>query len=1179
MAQHLDAIAFPLHGARLIEASAGTGKTYTIASLVLRLLLGHGEPATCHRSPLTIDQILVVTFTEAATAELRERIRQRIRLQRQYFLLGQAPAHDPVGLALLRDLPHHQQAAQVLLDAERQMDEAAVYTIHGFCQRMLKQHAFESGALFEAELIQDQSHILHLAVVDYWRIHFYPLDLELSQIIVDIWPDPSALQMELQGLLSKPNLIVLPPLSAQSLADKHQQILDAINHVKQAWLAAGSELMDVISDSGVSKRSYTKKNLPTWFEAVTEWAQQATLNYKVSDKLIKFSQQELHSKTDKGAVPTHSVFELIEQLLNESLSIKELALQQALAWVKARLSKAKQQTNELSFDDLLLNLGAALSAGNGQLLAERIGQAYPVAMIDEFQDTDPTQYHIFRHIYGASKSSGWFMIGDPKQAIYGFRGADIFTYIRARREVNDHYTLADNYRSSPSMINGVNQLFLHGSKPFIYEPDIQFQAVNYPQGKAEKQWRFHGVTPAALQIWLSQPEAGLSNKQDYLTQMALTCANQINRLLHAAQQGNNYIESSDGCQKPITAGSIAVLVRTGREAARVKQTLAEQGIKSVYLSNRDSVFDTPQAVDLYRILAAVLTPTDDRLLRAALSTALFNYSAMALNALFENESAWESKIAQFVAYQALWQKQGVLVMIRELLLKQGISARLLSELTGERELTDLLHLAELLQQASFELEGSFALVRWYMEQINNANGNADDQQLRLESDQNLVQIVTIHKSKGLEYDFVLLPFVCNFRQETTALYHDEATGQQYMDLMRSTEHLETADKERLAEDLRLLYVALTRSVHACYLGVAPLKSRVGKSGISDLHQSAIGYLLQRGEPMDLAGLIEQLAVLSQHCADVTIVAPDDEPEPLYRPTVDPRPLLPPPAFTREIETNWWVTSYSALSRFHEHAPLPRVEELPVVVEVDAEIDAGKSVFTFYKGARAGTFLHTLFEHIDFASADRTSLNTLIAHQLEQEGYEPEWLEVLVEWVGQVLAKDLGQGFALADLTPDKKLVEMEFYLPMASMSAGPLNQLLLRHDRLSQRAGALQFNTVQGMLKGFIDLTFEYQGKYYVLDYKSNHLGNQLTDYHSQAMDQAMIEHRYDFQYQLYSLALHRFLQQRLPDYDYDTHFGGVFYLFLRGMQAGGDGVFFTRPDARFIMALDQLFAGEALTC
>ncbi|MFO6425334.1 exodeoxyribonuclease V subunit beta [Motilimonas sp. KMU-193] len=1177
MAQPLDATTFPLHGARLIEASAGTGKTYTIASLVLRLLLGHGDNQTRHQQPLTIDQILVVTFTEAATAELRDRIRKRIRQQRLCFISGDA-GDDPVAKTLLAEIPDWANAAQVLQDAERQMDEAAIYTIHGFCQRMLKQHAFESGALFEAELLQDQSHLLYLAVVDYWRIHFYPLDLNLSRVVYQLWSDPSQLQTDLYGLLSKPNLIVLPALDEQSLADKHQGILDRITKVKSTWLAAVSELHDLIANSGVNKRSYNSKNLPKWLDDVTQWAQRPTLDYEVCDKLAKFSQAELAAKTSKGEVPTHDVFALIEQLLAEPLSVREHILHHALNWVTARLSQAKQQTNELSFDDLLLNLGSALAQEAGGALAQSIGQAYPVAMIDEFQDTDPIQYQIFQQIYGSNSAAGWFMIGDPKQAIYGFRGADIFTYIKARREVSHHYTLAHNYRSSPAMINAVNQLFLHAKAPFIYEQDIAFLAVDYPAKKPVQHWLHHDQAPAALQWWLAEPEAGSINKRDYQQLMAVTCANEINRLLTAAEQGLSYISSSKG-KRQITAGSIAVLVRTGREASVIKQALAEQGIKSVYLSNRDSVFASEQAVDLQRILSSVLNPADDRLLRAALSSQLFNYNALSLAELFADETRWEQKIAQFVAYQTLWQQQGVLVMLRALLLEQGISARLLSQLSGERQLTDLLHLSELLQQASFELEGQHALVRWYSEQINQANGNADEQQLRLESDQNLVQIVTIHKSKGLEYDFVFLPFICQFRPETTALFHDLDSGQQVIDLTGQKEHVEAADRERLAEDLRLLYVALTRSVFACYLGIAPIKSRAGKNPITDLHRSAIGYLLQCGEAMDMAGLKQQLQGLVQACDDMVIVAPSEEPESVYisqEPSVE---RIPPKTFSHKIQRDWWVTSYSALSRVQQHTPTVRKEELPVMVEQKPDEQDLLNVFSFYKGARAGTFLHTLFEHIDFAQASESSLTELITQQLELEGYELEWLPVLVDWIGQVLRQDLGLGFALSDISESNKLVEMEFYLPMAAIKAMDVNKLLTQYDPLSRQAGELAFLQVQGMLKGFIDLTFEHQGKFYVLDYKSNHLGDQLSDYNQTAIKQSMIEHRYDFQYQLYSLALHRFLRQRIEHYDYEQHFGGVFYLFLRGMQTGGDGVFYTKPERALIDALDRLFSGETQPC
>lgn len=1180
MAQQLQPLVFPLHGQRLIEASAGTGKTYTIASLVLRLLLGHGDEHSRSQAPVSIDQILVVTFTEAATAELRDRIRQRIKQQRQYFKErkeGKADPKDPVAVALLNDISDHKWAEQVLQSAERQMDEAAVFTIHGFCQRMLKQHAFESGSLFEAELVQEQGAMIQQAVNDYWRIHFYPLPQAETQAVHEIWSDPQKLQHDLQALLHQSEVSILPAPRDFDLVASFQENLQCITRFKQSWCDIANDIIALISDSDVSKRSYSKKHLPAWFNQVNAWAQQVTTSTTLPDKLEKFSQTALIEKTAKGEAPRHEVFEQVDILLEQTLSIKEPLLVDALSWVKQRLAKHKKQTNELNFDDLLVNLDSALQSEQGQQLQRSIVAAFPVAMIDEFQDTDPVQYRIFSYLYGQDPSTGLFMIGDPKQAIYGFRGADIFTYIQARRMVTDHYTLDNNYRSTEAMINSVNQVFQQAPAPFIYQQDISFLPVNFPPSKATQSWYLDHQPQAALNVWLAEPEAGTQNKNDYLQSMALTCANQINRILTGSDRGHGYIQEGETKPvRPIKAGSIAVLVRTGTEATRIKAALSQQGIKSVYLSNRESVFACQQAVDLYRILAAVLTPSDDRLLRAMLACELFNLGAVELDEFCQDEQRWEGLIAEFVEYRQLWLQQGILPMLRQLFNQRGICTRLMQGLEGERTLTDLLHLGELLQQASAEQDGPFALLRWFLEHINHASGHDEEQQLRLESDQDLVQIVTIHKSKGLEYDFVFLPFICSFRPADTALFHDPDTGLATLDLFKQPEHLEIADTERLAEDLRLLYVALTRSVFACYLGVSPLKARAGKSITTDLHRSALGYLLQHGQEQDLPQLKQALQGLVDNCKDIALWPVDEDAEPRYQAPSTTQSLKAPAEFSRLIERNWWVTSYSSLSRGHDEASLAQKEDVEVAIEQVEE--PGKSVFTFHKGARAGTFLHTLFEQFDFTQTSTEYLMPIIEQQLENEGYEADWLPVLTVWIQQVLQQDLGQGFALQQIKPAQCLIEMEFYLPMASIKAADVNALLQGNDELSKVAGALNFATVKGMLKGFIDLTFEYQGRYYVLDYKSNYLGDSLEDYNLDNMQRAMIEHRYDFQYQLYSLALHRFLQQRIPDYDYHQHFGGVYYLFLRGMQGEQQGVFYHRPALEFIEQLDLVFRGESLS-
>lgn len=1184
MANPLNTLRFPLHGERLIEASAGTGKTYTIAGLYLRLLLGHGllieegadagQPSA-HERPLSVTEILVVTFTEAATAELRGRIRARIHEARLAFMRGQSG--DALLAQLLEEVADHELAARRLLAAERQMDEAAVFTIHGFCQRMLKQNAFESGALFETEFLTDDSQLRLQAVSDYWRSEFYPVDKPLASAVRALWPSPAALLREMGSWLDNSELEMRPPAGDETLAARHQAAMARIAAVKEGWLAQVGEIRRQ-TDGHISR--YTGKNYEGWLAKIADWAQIDASGYAIPKELERFGQTVLEENLKKGgAVPTLPLFSEIDALLASRPGIRDLILQRAAKVVRSRMQASKRQAHQLSFDDLLKDLDGALGSGLGERLCERIRATYRVAMIDEFQDTDPQQYRIFHRLYGGHQDTALLMIGDPKQAIYGFRGADIFTYIQARRNVSAHYTLGCNWRSSSALVAAVNGLFERAKDPFIYEADIPFLPVE-AQGKS-KALLLEGETAPVLHCWqlTGQPTF---NRGDYQSKMARATAAEIHRLLTLARAGKALIGS-----EPVKAGDIAVLVRTGAEGKLVQQELARLAIASVYLSNRESVLEQVEAREILLILHACQNPSEERSLRAALATGLFDLDAKALDELASDERAWESAVQEFMEYRKVWHKRGVLAMLRALLHRRNLAASLLASPYGERRLTNFLHLGELLQQVSSELDGEYALLRWLGEAVNRQSGQDAEQILRLESERKLVQIVTIHKSKGLEYPLVFLPFICSHRSADTPLYHeaDEAGNRTILDLTGAEDSLAEADKERLAEDLRLLYVALTRGVYATWLGLAPVRSGNGKSEKTDLHQTAIGYLLQKGEEGDAATLATALSALAEDLPGVAVGEPS-----LTRPAPLPaeEEQLGEPRVRRfggTLERDWWISSYSGLAaQGHGHSKgvlaNPGFDD-EVVTEAAAlateePVQAPQpSIFTFPKGARPGTLLHSLFETIDFENAAGEPLAQHISTLLAQDGFDESWAQVLQQQVEAVLETPLETGFGeplrLRDLAPECKQVELEFFLPMGRVTAPALTALCQQHDPLSRGNKPLSFATVQGMLKGFIDLVFEWQGRWYLLDYKSNHLGMSPADYSRPALEQAMVEHRYDLQYQLYSLALHRLLALRLPGYDFDQHFGGVFYLFLRGMPQGG--IFHTRPSRELVLGLDRLFS------
>ena len=1171
----LNPLTLPLRGERLIEASAGTGKTFTIGLLYLRLLLGLGGENAYSR-PLSVEEILVVTFTEAATAELRGRIRENIHQLRLACIRGKSS--NPMHQLLLEQMPDLAQAAAQLLAAERQMDEAAIFTIHGFCQRMLNLNAFESGMLFEQELIEDEQALLKQSTADFWRRQCYPLTLDVARIIAAEWSGPDSLLTTLRPWLQgeSPGL-KRPPAAGETLESRHARNLARIDAIKQQWQALSADVEGMISASGVDKRSYSSKHLPNWVARVTQWASSETLDYQLPKELERFGQQVLDEKTKKGEAPCHSLFEAIDQFLAEPLSLRDVIIAQALTDVRATVQREKRLRALLGFDDLLSKLDEALQQPGGVLLAETIRARFPVAMIDEFQDTDPQQYRIFRSLYINQPEQALFLIGDPKQAIYAFRGADIFTYLRARNEVSAHYTLDTNWRSSPEMVESVNRLFSQLDSPFLFSA-IPFQPVMPAAPNQTLKLIFDEQQQPALRFWL-QPGEGVGNS-DYQQFMAQQCAADISRWLVAGQQGRACLGKGETL-KPVRASDITVLVRSRNEAGLIRDALNALSIPSVYLSSRDSVYTTPEARELLWLLQAIQAPEQERLLRSALATSIFAIDAATLDALTQNEREWDALVEQFAVWQQLWHQRGVLPMLRDVMIRRQLAENMLASENGERRLTDLMHLGELLQEASVQLESPHALVRFLAQQIARPNSQASSQQLRLESDRHLVQIITIHKSKGLQYPLVWLPFAAGFREAASALYHDRDTFTALLDVQGDAQSLALAEEERLAEDLRLLYVALTRSVYHCSVGIAPLiKGTRKKEGESDLHKSALGYLVQQGEAADAQQLSQRLNALTGE--GIALVEEALLPGEMWQDAQQGDEVLSSRDITRALADVWRVTSYSGLQQHHSS---PLLDALPnfdidAAGEEEKGEEAALTPHHFPRGAAPGTFLHGLFESIDFTEPPDS---VWLEDQLQHNGYPLTWLPVLEQWIDRVLHTPLNaEGLTLSAIKSSERLIEMEFYLPINNLlTAADLDALLRRHDSLSQQAAPLDFRQVRGMLKGFIDLVFRWQGKYYLLDYKSNWLGDSHAAYTPEAMAQAMIGHRYDLQYQLYTLALHRYLQHRLPDYDYQRHFGGVFYLFLRGMDGSSpdNGIFATRPAEAFVEEIDALFGetGEML--
>ena len=1196
----LNPITLPLNQISLIEASAGTGKTYTIGSLYLRLLLKAGE--NNFSRPLNVEEILVVTFTEMATEELKKKIRERItdaidKLTAFAETKDKSSFKNDEFLTALCDNLNIFEAIHRLKLAEQNMDLAAIYTIHGFCRRMLMQYAFHSGIHFNLELIKDQSDLLVRFTNEFWREHFYPLPFEMADFIANELESPDYVLSLLESDLGKNLIVDLENQQALSISITEflQQYLGEyfkdIKALKRFWLESAGKISELITEElnkdyakgepkSLSRRSYNTSRLAKWIDQVNAWANDPR-DYVLNETLMSyFTQSALGEKGEEGASPFIApIFAELEERASALMSpdlLRRIILYHYRQGLQQKLLDYKLNHQEKSFDDLLRLFCEALQGPQGNELAEMIRFQYPFAMIDEFQDTDSQQYAIFSKIYrdNPEKNTGFIMIGDPKQAIYRFRGADIFTYLKASDEAQSRFELTKNYRSEKNLVDGVNALFDFPQSPFIYQ-NINFTAVDsrddhlrfYLNGKAEPAYRFYLT------------ESDKVNK----TEMAKICAISIQHWLKSAAENQAVFQNEDTC-KTLQPANIAVLVKNRYEAADVIQELQKLGIASVYLSDQSSVFDSHVAVELLRILKACLNVAERPILNA-IATALFGLNAADIHQIQQNEADWQRWADSFAQYQQTWQRQGILVMLHQILLEQGISERLLSQATGERDLTDFLHLAEILQQAATLHESEAALLSWFEKQIQGEG--RQEAQIRLESERQLVKIVSIHKSKGLEYDLVWLPFLAVPSKIPTAgdmnVYYSKERDETLWDM--ENRNLNALYEETFAEELRLLYVALTRAKYQMAFALPAQFDKKWNALHYVLSQGEIGKEIALSAPKDTETLLQTFKEKMQDNVEIC-TKPNLEAFPALSINTK-NDELKAAEFTGNIEQDWRITSFTSIEQGHrrqhyftesagkKHAVFDDAKDYDSqnAIEMSTALlsENESNILDLPRGKQVGTALHRHFENCYFSDLANTEEIDKLRQSLQ---LDETFTEPLQNWLQQISHTPLSNeiGIALADLANKDCIKEMPFYLAIREhFDVEAFNRALKAHHHLPSEP--LQFEQIQGMVRGSIDLVFRHNGKYYLVDYKSNFLGSTLADYNQEALKKEMLHSHYDWQYLIYTLALHRYLQSVVPHYDYARDFGGVFYLFLRGMNGEPEsGVFYDHPSVELITELDGVF-------
>ena len=1123
----------PLSGSNLIEASAGTGKTYSIAILALRLIL----------SGTTVKEILMVTFTNKAVLELETRIRSFVQEARDHAVDGKDV--DPMIKKIVKsafDEYGDEICINRLKNAVLLLDETSIQTIHGFCQRTLTEYAFETGQIFGSNIIteQDSVDMLHDALNRFWRKHITTMHIELLSRVMDTEFSRKMIREVVKLSLQGKKLCATVPYTTGFLGDDQQKA--TIEYLDNLRAEAEKKQQDIVSDLEDRK--------VTIIDAIQ--------NNKIAAKHLKtfiddFSGEKLYDLLfEKASKPPQYIEALFSKELSSIEAVEQLRtvaakgvhvfvnqlLQFAVDEISSEIHHTKLERGWMSFDDMITRLHDAIVIRDHKGLQESLQKKYKAAFIDEFQDTDKLQYEIFQTVFG--KSNILFYIGDPKQSIYAFRKADIHTYFKAAVTVQNRYSMNTNFRSSGSVINALNHFFVPetGFDTFCFKDtpvELDYISVDAPTDSKKGELLYDGkkVFPVNIQA---------AKTNDHITLNAIsTVVNLLEDPLFTLPDGNN--------KRRIRPSDVGILVRTKDQGIAVKQFLARFNVPAVTIDDTKVLGSEEARMFLYVMEAAYMISA------SSVNKALVGpFTGININTLMElDESAL---LENFRLYQQSWQKEGIYVMLNKFLADFRIRSRMLSQETtqGERKMSNIIQLIELFHKMEKRQQYAPAeLLNWLKRSMENTEETGDEFEQRIESDGDAVQIITIHKCKGLEYNIVIAPFLdlvvknevdfFNYRDPNKEEYYFINSG------LISNEQMKWYRDDAEQENRRLFYVAMTRAKYALYVG-------------SHTH-----HYYQHSALRKFLNALDKDLYTAQSFGIIRAEAPSIAFDYKYKPVTQMFPV----EFAKAdqfvlLQPHWKKMSYSFLNP--EHAPIRNQERNAITNEYDQ--------FIFHdlkKGAHTGNLLHYIFERIDFVDPGGwESIVELSAKRLSVNVGKDN-IQNLLLMLDHIIHLPLQipgqQTFTLSKVKRDERINELEFDFGVAPFGTKEIEKL----SRFGHPLMLRSHDELEGIMNGKIDLFFMQNGRYYILDWKSNHLGYNLSDYDEKGVLQAMTDNNYHLQYTIYTLALKKFLESRLPSFDYDQHFGGVIYLFLRGVRKSDNtGIFYNKPELQQITALQDLF-------
>ncbi len=1136
----------------LIEASAGTGKTNLISLLYLRFLLGINTEKLF--SNLFINNILVVTFTDLAVLEIKNRILDNIKNLR-ISCIKNYPINNIIK-EIYFCIKNKSNVIDLLTKYEYYIDNISIFTIHSFCKKIIYSNFIESSIDCNNIIIDNENSLIYELIIIFWRKYFSCLSTNIIKIICSYWSNPSKLFNFLLPVFNIINFNFNEERKYLSIEDCYNKIIVYINKIKKLLLINYNIIYDFFF---FKKKIFSVWNLKRWFLEIKSWCNKETIDFYIPSCLKKFSLNFLLKKNIIINFNYIYIFKFIDGIFLKTKDLRNFTIIFCISFIKKKLVKLKKKKLYLSFNDLIIKLNQILIEDKKSILINIIRKNFPILLIDEYQDTDFLQFNIFNKIYlhNYSKfSTKLILLGDPKQSIYSFRGANIFNYIKSKKNIDFFYTLDKNWRSSIKFIKSINYLFSRINNVFVFK-EIKYLKVSY--SKENNFFLIKNDTKLISSINFSVFN-NLKTK-NFKISLAKACAIQIVNVL---DKNNNFFLVNNNIRRLLIPSDIAILVHTNYEVSLIFNALQEFNLPINSILEKSNVFHTYEAKELFFLLKSILFPESCVLMSSALSTSFFDFNLINIKNIINNEFLLNKFINDFYFYKNIWNENGILVMIKYIL-KKNKNKNIFLKIKDKLWLNNILHISEILEKKYFKIKSKKLLLFWFNDSIINNTENKEEYYIRSSYNKNGIKISTIHKSKGLQYNVVWLPFLINFKiNNFYFFFHNRKNYRVNIDLYKLKKNKFLVDEEIYSEEMRLFYVAITRCIYQCNIFIYELNVKnknfcftylgrlIGynkKYFFNDLKNIITSYFNFKYIYFNFFDIIYYLN-FKKYFLNKNYITNDISKFFFYK---NKRFIL---NFSKITSNKFIKNNYIYTKNF---------------------IYKKKNNYFLPKGKKIGNFFHKILEKINFLNL--LDNNTILYYMLK--------FNILKKWfffIKNILFNVLNVNLTTNNICLSNKKIsflykEFDFFLPIKKFNFKKFMIIFQKYDCILKWNKNIIYNknNFEGFFNGIIDLIFFYKNKYFIVDYKTNWLGYDYINYRNNILYKYIYLHNYNVQYILYSIALHNYLKINVINYNYNNNFGGIYYIFLRGLFLDNNrksftGIFYTRPNFLLINKLSMFF-------